>query len=140
MKTPKQGGWKIFTPLPGTEPIQKDFSDSYLKMAPHVASGEATTLNNLLDKAIGCIETDWRPFIGIKVWAILAIFRAAPGHRGRVKILFPFCTEIDGEKKLELPLAIYTRGLVVEPDVDKIIKNLTILFDQASQEVLAGEK
>lgn len=140
METAKLEGWKTFTHGPGTEQIILDFQLSYLKISPHKASGEATLLNDLLEKAIGCIDTDWRPLIGISVWSVSATFRAAPGSLERVKILFPFCIEESGQKKLELPLAIYTRGSVVETDVEKIIKNLTILFNQASQKMIIGEK
>lgn len=130
METPTIHGWKIYQPLPGTEQTVTKLIKAYQAVAPIRASGQATLLQQILKNTIGCIDADdWMPILGSSFWALAAEFRAAPGTSGRIKIYFPFKSDNNNQPTLEQPVLIYTRGNVVEPDVDLVLRNLeTVLL------------
>lgn len=132
IEAPSLPGWKIYHPLPGTEQTVVKLIQAYKTLAPIRATGQATILQRILDNTIGCISAeDWMPIIDSHFWALAAEFRAAPGTRGRIKIYFPFKSENKIPVELENNLNIYTRGDVVEQDVDQVLRNLeTVLLYQ----------
>lgn len=129
MKAPELDGWKIYKQLPATEKNEYEaFLEAYKKVGPHRYSGENTSFETILKKSVWCSHIVWLPFIGLRSWAIAAIFSAESGSPGTIKILFPHISDKNEETELDESLCIYTKDNAAKPDVEKLIKNLIIFF------------